>query len=133
MKKVFFGVSIESLLTELESLVNDFDVRNLDRIRALVVSVKEAITASLSAREKEITELIVEGKSNAEIADALCICEKTVKFHITNIFKKMKVRNRTGLTAEYYKAKIEEMIKVQGDEQKKLRDQAQYLPNGFKS
>ena len=42
-------------------------------------------------------ELIYEGRSNAEIAEALFISESTVKTHIYNIFKKMKIKNRMSV------------------------------------
>ncbi len=51
----------------------------------------------LTEREKELVELIYEGRSNAEIADQLFISESTVKTHIYNIFKKMKIKNRMSV------------------------------------
>lgn len=51
--------------------------------------------ASLTARELEILQLIVEGYSNAQIARSLYISEKTVKNHITNILRKLDVGDRT--------------------------------------
>lgn len=51
----------------------------------------------LTLREKELTALIYEGKSNAEIARILFISESTVKTHIYNIFRKMSVKNRIQL------------------------------------
>lgn len=51
----------------------------------------------LTDREKELVELIYEGRSNAEIAAALFISESTVKTHIYNIFKKMKIKNRMSV------------------------------------
>ncbi|MDD2556627.1 MAG: response regulator transcription factor [Syntrophaceticus sp.] len=54
----------------------------------------EGITA-LTAREKEVLSLIAKGKKNRGIADQLFISEKTVKNHITNIFRKLKVDDRT--------------------------------------
>lgn len=51
----------------------------------------------LSAREKEIAELILEGKSNDEIKDELFISIFTVKRHITNIFMKLDIRSRSQL------------------------------------
>lgn len=51
----------------------------------------------LTDREKELVELIYEGRSNAEIAEALFISESTVKTHIYNIFKKMKIKNRMSV------------------------------------
>jgi DNA-binding CsgD family transcriptional regulator len=51
----------------------------------------------LSIREKEIAELILEGKSNDEIKDELFISVFTVKRHITNIFIKLDIRSRLQL------------------------------------
>lgn len=51
----------------------------------------------LSGREKEVFRLIVAGKSNAELADALYVAESTVKFHIGHILKKTKCSNRSEL------------------------------------
>lgn len=51
----------------------------------------------LTEREKELVALIYEGRSNAEIAEALFISESTVKTHIYNIFKKMKIKNRMSV------------------------------------
>ena len=51
----------------------------------------------LSAREKEIADLIIEGKSNEEIKDELFISIYTVKRHITNIFLKIDIRSRSQL------------------------------------
>lgn len=52
-------------------------------------------TASLSSRELEVLQLIVEGNSNVEIAAALYISVGTVKTHIRNILSKLNVNHRT--------------------------------------
>lgn len=49
----------------------------------------------LSRREIDVLILIARGKSNKEIGDELYISEKTVKNHITNIFRKIQVQDRT--------------------------------------
>ncbi|HET7578233.1 MAG TPA: response regulator transcription factor [Bacillales bacterium] len=49
----------------------------------------------LTQRELEILRLIADGKTNQEIADELFIAIKTVKTHITNIFSKLEVEDRT--------------------------------------
>lgn len=50
---------------------------------------------NLTAREKEVLALIARGESNRGIARRLFISEKTVKNHITSIFRKIKVHDRT--------------------------------------
>ncbi len=49
----------------------------------------------LSDREREVLQLMSEGKMNQNIADELCISQSTVKFHISNIFSKLGVNDRT--------------------------------------
>ncbi len=51
--------------------------------------------SELSAREVEVLEEIVRGKSNKEIAGVLRISEATVKSHINNILSKLGVTDRT--------------------------------------
>ena len=50
--------------------------------------------ANLTMREKEVLELLTEGKSNKEIAVALAIAENTVKNHLKNILEKLHLENR---------------------------------------
>lgn len=50
---------------------------------------------NLTSREIEVLELIAEGMINKEIAKQLYISEKTVKNHVSNIFKKLNVSDRT--------------------------------------
>ncbi|GAA4834861.1 two-component system response regulator LiaR [Paenibacillus vulneris] len=50
---------------------------------------------ALTARELEVLRLIALGKSNQEISEELIIAMKTVKTHITNIFAKLGVEDRT--------------------------------------
>ena len=52
----------------------------------------------LTAREIEVLELIVKGKSNKEIASALDIAEVTVKLHVGHILGKLQVNDRTQAT-----------------------------------
>lgn len=49
----------------------------------------------LSARELEVLQLVAAGSTNAEIARKLWITEQTVKFHLSNIYRKLEVGNRT--------------------------------------
>tara|TARA_Y100000780_G_C13694331_1_gene420820 strand:- start:3239 stop:3649 length:411 start_codon:yes stop_codon:yes gene_type:complete len=51
----------------------------------------------LSNREVEVAELVSKGLANKEVADQLFVTEKTVKFHLTNIYKKMSIKSRSQL------------------------------------
>ena len=51
--------------------------------------------AGLSAREREVLDLLVEGLPNKLIARRLEISEKTVKSHLTRIFRELDVTDRT--------------------------------------
>lgn len=51
----------------------------------------------LSKREAEVAGIVIKGFSNKDIANQLFVTEKTVKFHLTNIYKKMGVKSRSQL------------------------------------
>jgi DNA-binding CsgD family transcriptional regulator len=55
--------------------------------------------AGLTAREVEVLRLVAAGRSNAQIASALVLSEKTVARHLSNIFGKIDVGSRTAATA----------------------------------
>lgn len=62
---------------------------------------------NVTAREKEVLELAVEGEPNCSIARRLDISEITVKKHMSRIFAKLAVRNRAELTKLYWSKKKE--------------------------
>ena len=49
----------------------------------------------LSGRELEVLRLVAAGSTNSEIARKLWVTEQTVKFHLSNIYRKLEVANRT--------------------------------------
>jgi len=54
----------------------------------------EKLYALLSKREQAVLSLVAQGSTNREIADALLICENTVKVHLRNIMAKLHARTR---------------------------------------
>ena len=62
-------------------------------------------------QRKLVEKLLLEGMSNAEIAKQLLIQEKTVRFHITNIFKATGCKTRTQFIVKHYKSNIEQLNK----------------------
>jgi LuxR family maltose regulon positive regulatory protein len=71
----------------------------LARAAKLPVSIKTGGPGVLSPREEEILELVRQGLTNAEIAQALYLSISTVKVHIRHIFEKLGVRTRTEAVA----------------------------------
>ena len=86
------GNLLEPLLADrlLEEFVT-FSAKNEENPEA-------GMFASLSPREKEILKLVAEGMPNKLIASDLKISEHTVRNHISNIFQKLQVNNRTEAT-----------------------------------
>ena len=72
-------------------------------------SEDESKKERLTRREYEVLILIAEGNNNREIADNLFISEKTVKNHVSNIFKKIEVNDRTQAAIYAYKHNIKKI------------------------
>ena len=66
----------------------------------------------LTPRELEVLELIAQGLSNKEIAQTLLSVKKTVKNHITNIFRKLNVEDRTQAALYAVKHRIVNIFKL---------------------
>jgi pimeloyl-ACP methyl ester carboxylesterase/DNA-binding CsgD family transcriptional regulator len=70
--------------------------RFVDELRAFLppAASAQAAFAALTARERDLVELIAQGRDNAQIAAQLGLSAKTVRNHITSIFAKLEVENR---------------------------------------
>jgi len=79
-------------------------VREFNRVT--LIEQDRSITNNLTSREIEVLKLIAEGLINKEIAKDLYISEKTVKNHISNIFKKLGVNDRTQAAIYAFKHNI---------------------------
>ena len=64
----------------------------------LAAKLSEPDTRALTSRERDIVRLVALGLHNPEIAERLSISEVTVKTHLNNVFHKLKIRDRVGLT-----------------------------------
>ena len=65
------------------------------RTMQLVPNGRPESEAGLTRRESEILRLVAEGHSNGQLARMLWVTEQTVKFHLSNIYRKLNVTNRT--------------------------------------
>ena len=50
--------------------------------------------SDLTPRELQILQLVLTGKTNKAIAGEICVCEKTVEFHLNHIYTKIGVQTR---------------------------------------
>jgi len=84
---------------ELRSLVRRENELYWTRIAHLIPQgqVKTIIEKKLCDREREIVSYVVHGFPNREIADRLCISERTVSTHLVNIYEKLNVHSRAEL------------------------------------
>ncbi len=91
------------LLSALDTVENGGIWLYPEFVHALVNEIKPksgpeteepALFGKLTHREKELAGLILSGMNNAQIAAHLSISERTVKAHVTNIFKKAHVSDR---------------------------------------
>lgn len=62
--------------------------------RRLEIYVK---SLGATSGESRVVVALLRGYTNKKIAETLFLCEKTVKFHLTNVYKKLGVKNRTEL------------------------------------
>jgi DNA-binding CsgD family transcriptional regulator len=78
-------------------------------LRALGVRTwrRGAASELLTEREQAISDLIAAGASNPEIAQALFLSRKTVERHVSNVLRKVGVRNRAELAAKIAELKVE--------------------------
>lgn len=70
--------------------------------------LREAEATGLTKREVEILACVAQGLSNRAIGERLWVTEQTVKFHLTSIFRKLNVSNRTEAAHTAYRLGIVE-------------------------
>ena len=72
----------------------------LPHLNEILIRQGFSTASSLSPREQEVLKWATAGKSNWEVAQILNISERTVKFHLRNIYRKLEVNNRSHAVAE---------------------------------
>jgi RNA polymerase sigma factor (sigma-70 family) len=90
--KAFQSIQRGELWLERRLIARYF--KNNETGKAVVKRQVEKKADELTPREKEVLSLLSKGMKNKEIAETLSINEKTVKTHLNNIYKKLKVARR---------------------------------------
>jgi DNA-binding NarL/FixJ family response regulator len=90
-------VSKTTHLPSLGTLIHEIVERNI--VCAMPRAVRDGTAGAadddLTTREREILQLVADGLTNGQIARELWVTEQTVKFHLSNVYRKLGVSNRT--------------------------------------
>jgi DNA-binding NarL/FixJ family response regulator len=105
---VLKGSAFQELLTAIRTVLEGdgksyispalSDTLMTDYVRRAQGDQKDTELAKLSGREREVLQLIAEGKSSAEVAEVLHISVRTVDTHRHNIMSKLEIHSIAGLT-----------------------------------
>jgi DNA-binding NarL/FixJ family response regulator len=93
-------VEPRDLAAAVRQVVNGAIFRPLDLLGSIKQEAREVV--GLSKRELSILEALQSGGSNHDIAKELFLAEQTVKFHLTNIYRKLGVSTRTEAVRHAY-------------------------------
>ena len=77
------------------------------------LSLREYLTtAGLTPRQIDVAALCLTGKPSKEMAATLFVTEQTIKFHLTDIYKKLKVKNRVQLFLQLQNYVVSDYLEV---------------------
>jgi NarL family two-component system response regulator LiaR len=108
------NVSAGELVDAIRAAHSGFSILAPEATEALIQSSRQRsdVGADLTDKEREILALVVRGQSNQEISNKLFISLATVKYHLTNIFAKLGVKNRVEAAAIALERNLVEKPKI---------------------
>jgi DNA-binding NarL/FixJ family response regulator len=87
--------SLQEILSEVLTRALDRSIAREAGFSLLPVQRDSTLREALTVREQDVYELLREGRTNKQIAQALVLSEVTVKVHVSNILRKLDVSTRT--------------------------------------
>jgi NarL family two-component system response regulator LiaR len=102
------NITSDELAKAIRDAVSGRSTLSPEAATALIHATRSAKqpTYDLTERERQVLNLVVQGQSNQQIADAMVISLATVKAHISNILTKLQVSSRTEAIAYAIKHKL---------------------------
>lgn len=90
-------ISLENLVNAIKNVYRGTTMINprISRKLLSLISQNQSTGEMLTPRELEILRELARGRSNKEIAEELYVSESTVKTHISHIFRKLNIKNRS--------------------------------------
>lgn len=95
----FFLVAIYFQINDKKLLSLSNQIKDLSKDKSAELS---PLVGELTERQREVYDLIISGKTNKEIMTALFIEQSTLKTHINQIYKKLKIDSRRELKSGIY-------------------------------
>ena len=96
------STAVTNMAQQLRAIVSGASVLDRDVLKSLMQPEREELQ-QLTARERDIVELVVQGLSNREIAEQLFLNEGTVRNSLSIILEKLQLRDRTQLAIYYWR------------------------------
>ena len=87
-------VELVRIIRRVSQGESGFDGRSAEMMRALVAGERAGAETDFTEREREVTELVAIGLTNAEIGRRIFVSESTAKFHVRNVMRKLGVHSR---------------------------------------
>lgn len=102
------NVTADELAKAIRDAASGRSTLSPEAARALIQATRptKEPTCDLTEREMEVLNLVVQGQSNQQIADAMVISLATVKAHMSNILSKLQVSSRSEAIAYAIKHKL---------------------------
>jgi DNA-binding NarL/FixJ family response regulator len=97
---------LDNAIRQFTSLGMSGWVRRAEETARSLSRPSRVVAGGLTERETAILRLVADGKTNKAIAAELCLSEKTIEHHVSNIFTKLGVGSRTAATSLAYRRGI---------------------------